>query len=287
MYQTREFWEDLFDRWLRKGELKVLCEYKGLIKGGKKQDLIERLLNEVESDYSIESIVNLFHKEDLIEYSRLIGGRASGNKIDILKSVIDIFRDDEKEIEEVLHYDIDEEEYEFEPIPEEIRMVLESEMVNYDEPIVIRWENCDGTECNNKRWCETLSLYNESNVIIKIINNVLTKVLKIPDYEIFYHFSFSYFTPDVLVPEIDLIIEAKGPRNDLFDAFMQALEYDSIINNERYNGITDKKYNLIYVENGCNRAFYQYKGSGGRLYNGSWDRISFEDFKKIVRTITI
>ncbi|MHA1378649.1 MAG: SAP domain-containing protein [Candidatus Helarchaeota archaeon] len=67
-----EFWDNFFHWFLYKKDLKLICEYNELNVSGNKNDLVERILDYVD-ELSVESIASLFHRDDLMEFSKDVG----------------------------------------------------------------------------------------------------------------------------------------------------------------------------------------------------------------------
>ncbi|MHA1299891.1 MAG: hypothetical protein ACTSO9_10685 [Candidatus Helarchaeota archaeon] len=87
-----EFWQEFLDFFLIKDAIAMICEHNKLKTNGTKKEMINRILDFVGEDLSIEKIASLFPKEDLKIFSEEKEGRISGTRAEILKSVINIFK---------------------------------------------------------------------------------------------------------------------------------------------------------------------------------------------------
>jgi len=69
----------------------MICEHNKLKTTGTKRELINRLLDSIKGELTVEKIANLFPKEDLKIFSEEKEGRVSGTRSEIIQSVIKIF----------------------------------------------------------------------------------------------------------------------------------------------------------------------------------------------------
>ena len=88
-----EFWQEFLDFFIIKNAIEFICEYNNLETSGTKGEMINRILDSIGKEITVEKVANLFPKKDLEVFSQDKNGRVSGTRAEILQSVIKIFKE--------------------------------------------------------------------------------------------------------------------------------------------------------------------------------------------------